>query len=88
MSDDEIRRFIQDAFAVARENDAAVALHIDDSMSWGKLSGLTKEKKFVGADSLADELLVQGTGWSVKTCKSARRKRSWNDRGPRRFWML
>jgi hypothetical protein len=28
----------------------AVALHIDDSMSWGKLSGLTKEKKFVEAD--------------------------------------
>ena len=35
----------------------AVALHIDDSMSWGELSGLTKEKKFVEADSLADELL-------------------------------
>ncbi|HEY3840363.1 MAG TPA: hypothetical protein VGL72_27505 [Bryobacteraceae bacterium] len=35
MSDDEIRQFIRDAFAVARENDVAVALHIDDSMSWG-----------------------------------------------------
>ncbi len=35
MSDDETRQFIRDAFAVARETDVAVALHIDDSMSWG-----------------------------------------------------
>ncbi len=33
--DEEIRQWIRDALAVARENDVAVALHIDDSMSWG-----------------------------------------------------
>jgi hypothetical protein len=38
--DDETRQFIRDAFAVARENDLAVALHIDDSMSWGKRKDL------------------------------------------------
>ena len=36
MSDNETRRFIRDSFAVARENDVAVAFHIDDSMSWGQ----------------------------------------------------
>jgi len=40
MSDEEIRQFIRDAFAVARENDVAVALHIDDSMSWGTRTDL------------------------------------------------
>ncbi len=35
MSDGETRQFIQDAFAVGRENDVVVAFHIDDSMSWG-----------------------------------------------------
>ena len=40
MSDEEIRQFISDAFAVARENDVAVALHIDDSMSWGRRTDL------------------------------------------------
>ena len=41
MSDDEIRQFVRDAFAVARERDVAVALHIDDSMSWGRRTDLT-----------------------------------------------
>ena len=36
MSDQETRQFIRDSFAVARENDVAVAFHIDDSMSWGQ----------------------------------------------------
>ena len=40
MSDAETRQFIHDAFAVARENDVAVALHIDDSMSWGERKDL------------------------------------------------
>jgi hypothetical protein len=35
MSDDEVRQFIRDTFAVARENDVAAAFHIDDSMCWG-----------------------------------------------------
>ncbi|MCW3098222.1 MAG: hypothetical protein JWL77_3840 [Chthonomonadaceae bacterium] len=40
MSDGETRQFIHDAFAVARENDVAVAFHIDDSMSWGERKDL------------------------------------------------
>ena len=40
MSDEEIRQFLRDAFAVARENDVAVALHIDDSMSWERRKDL------------------------------------------------
>ena len=40
MPDDETRQFIQDAFAVARENDVAVVLHIDDSMAWGRRNDL------------------------------------------------
>ena len=39
MSDEETRQFIRDAFAVARENDVAVAFHIDDSMCWGRTQG-------------------------------------------------
>jgi hypothetical protein len=40
MSDAETRQFIHEAFAVARENDVAVAFHIDDSMSWGERKDL------------------------------------------------
>ncbi len=40
MSDDETRQFIRDSFAVARENDAAVAFHIDDSIVWGQRKDL------------------------------------------------
>lgn len=40
MSDEETRRFIRDSFAVARENDVAVAFHIDDSMCWGQRKDL------------------------------------------------
>lgn len=40
MSDEETRQFIADAFAVARENDVAVAFHIDDSMCWGRRKDL------------------------------------------------
>ncbi len=39
-SDEETRRLIHDAFAVARENDVAVAFHLDDSMYWGKRADL------------------------------------------------
>jgi hypothetical protein len=38
--DGETLQWIRDAFAVARENNVAVALHIDDSMSWGKRADL------------------------------------------------
>jgi hypothetical protein len=34
MPDDETSQFIHDAFAVARENDMAVAFHVDDSLCW------------------------------------------------------
>jgi Spy/CpxP family protein refolding chaperone len=40
ISDAETRQWIRDAFAVARENDVAVAIHIDDSMSWGRRKDL------------------------------------------------
>ncbi|MGH6847906.1 MAG: hypothetical protein ACREC0_10855 [Methylocella sp.] len=40
MPDGETRQFIDDAFAVARENDVAVVLHIDDSMGWGERKDL------------------------------------------------
>jgi hypothetical protein len=40
MPDGETREFIHAAFAVARENDVAVAFHIDDSMSWGERKDL------------------------------------------------
>jgi hypothetical protein len=38
--DDDTRQFIRDAFAVARQNDVAVAFHIDDPMSWGQRKDL------------------------------------------------
>jgi hypothetical protein len=40
LSDEESRQFVRDAFAVARECDVAIALHIDDSMSWGERKDL------------------------------------------------
>jgi hypothetical protein len=40
MSDKETRQFIRDSFAIARENDVAVAFHIDDSMCWGERKDL------------------------------------------------
>lgn len=43
MPDDETRQFIRDAFAVARENDVAVAFHIDDSMAWGRRTDLLSD---------------------------------------------
>src|ERR1700722_16160143 len=40
VSDEETRQWLRDAFAVARENDVAVALHLDDSMAWGERKDL------------------------------------------------
>lgn len=59
MSDDEIRQFVRDAFAVARENDVAVALHIDDSMSWG-----TRQDLLANPDNIetADWSQIPNTG--------------------------
>ena len=53
MPDEEIRQWIRDAFAVAWENDVAVALHIDDSMSWGRRK-----------DLLANPDNIETTGWN------------------------
>ena len=55
MSDEETRRFIRDAFAVARENDVAVAFHIDDSISWG-------ERR----DLLSNPDNIETAGWTEK----------------------
>lgn len=55
MSDDETRQFIRDAFAVARENDVAVAFHIDDSMCWGNRK-----------DLLANPDNIETAGWDER----------------------
>jgi hypothetical protein len=59
VSDGETRQWIRDAFAVARENDVAVALHIDDSMSWGQRKDLLSNPDNIEA---ADWTLRPSTG--------------------------
>jgi hypothetical protein len=71
MPDEETRQFIRDAFAVARENDVAVAFHIDDSMCWG-------ERK----DLLANPDNIETAGWTEKP--SAGRRVEWGPT-PTRF---
>lgn len=61
MSDDETRRFIRDAFAVAKEKDVAVAFHIDDSMSWGSRT-----------DLLADPDNIECADWTLTPSKGRR----------------
>ena len=56
MSDEETRQFIHDSFAVARENDVAVAFHIDDSMCWG-------ERK----DLLSNPDNIETADWKTRT---------------------
>jgi hypothetical protein len=67
MSDQETRQFIRDAFAVARENDVAVALHIDDSMSWGQRKDLLSNPDNI---ETADWKQIPNSGrslaWGVK----------------------
>jgi hypothetical protein len=53
MPDQETRQFIRDAFAVARENDVAVAFHIDDSICWGQRK-----------DLLSDPDNIETAGWT------------------------
>ncbi len=55
MPDDETRQFIHEAFAVARENDVAVAFHIDDSMVWGRRK-----------DLLSNPDNIETAGWDEK----------------------
>jgi hypothetical protein len=71
MSDDETRQFIRDAFAVARENDVAVAFHIDDSMTWGKRK-----------DLLSDPDNIETAGWNDKP--NAGRRADWGQK-PTKF---
>jgi hypothetical protein len=55
MPDDETRRFIGDALAVAGENDVAVAFHLDDSMNWGHRKDL-----IANADN------IETAGWNER----------------------
>jgi len=55
MTDEETRAFIRDSFAVARDHDVALALHLDDSMTWGRRK-----------DLLADPDNVETAGWGEK----------------------
>jgi hypothetical protein len=71
MSDDETRQFIRDAFAVARENDVAVAFHVDDSLSWS-------ERK----DLISDPDNIETSGWNEKP--STGRRADWGPK-PTRF---
>jgi hypothetical protein len=71
MSDEETRQFIRDAFAVARENDVAVAFHIDDSICWG-------ERK----DLLANPDNIETADWRQKS--STGRRADWGPK-PTKF---
>ncbi len=71
MSDEETRQFIQDSFAVARENDVAVAFHVDDSMSWGQRK-----------DLLANPDNIETAGWNQKP--NTGRRADWGPK-PTRF---
>ncbi len=71
MPDPETRQFIRDAFAVARENDVAVAFHIDDSMNWGRRK-----------DLLSNPDNIETAGW--KQPPSTGRRADWGPE-PTRF---
>ncbi len=58
-SDDETRRLIHEAFAVALENDVAVAFHLDDSMYWGKRTDLMSNPENI---ETADWKQIPNTG--------------------------
>jgi hypothetical protein len=62
MSGEETRQFIRDSFAVARENDVAVAFHIDDAMSWGQRKDLLSNPDNI---ETADWKQVPSTGRRV-----------------------
>lgn len=71
MPDDETRQSIREAFAVARENDVAVAFHIDDSMVWGRRK-----------DLLANPDNIETADWDAKP--STGRRADWGPQ-PTRF---
>lgn len=61
-SDAETRRLIHDAFAVARENDVAVAFHLDDCMYWGGRKDLISDPDNI---ETADWKQIPSTGRRV-----------------------
>lgn len=69
-SDEETRRLIHDVFVVARENDVAVAFHLDDSMYWGKRKDLLSNPDNI---ETADWKQIPSTGrrvdWGPKPSK-------------------
>jgi hypothetical protein len=69
--DEETRQWIRDAFAVARDNDVAVAIHIDDSMSWGGRK-----------DLLANPDNIEAADWKLQP--STGRRLDWGPK-PTRF---
>jgi hypothetical protein len=71
MSDEETRQFIRDAFEVARENDVAVAFHVDDSMSWGGRK-----------DLMSNPDNIETSGWDQRP--STGRRADWGPK-PTRF---
>lgn len=70
MSDEETCEFIHDAFAVSRENDVAVAFHIDDSIMWGERKELLSNPDNI---ETADWKQIPSTGrrcdWGPKPTK-------------------
>ena len=71
MPDEETRRFIRDSFAVARENNVAVAFHIDDSICWGNRE-----------DLLSNPDNIETAGWNEEP--STGRRADWGP-NPTRF---
>ena len=71
-TDEEMRRVIHDAFAVARENDVAVVFHLDDSLYWGKRADLLSNPDNI---ETADWKQIPSTGrrvdWSRTPSKFA-----------------
>ena len=69
-TDEETRRLIHDSFAVARENDVAVALHLDDAMYWGGRKDLLSNPDNI---ETADWKQIPSTGrridWGPKPSK-------------------
>ena len=71
MPDDETQQFIRDAFAVARENNVAVAFHVDDSLCWSHRK-----------DLIANPDNIETIGWDQTP--STGRRADWGPK-PTRF---
>jgi hypothetical protein len=49
-SDEQVRRLIRDAFAIALEKNVATGFHVDDSMFWDRLASLNKPENIEWLD--------------------------------------